>query len=281
LENLDISLEKIPYKKNWLYILFLKPNLYLYKLLKHTIFVGVVAFCLSYAYMHSGFSDAKIPTTMHSLIGIAIGFLIVFRATTSYDRWFEAKKSLSNISKYLSLFVLKLNSSTSDNNIRDKVKESLKGMLESIEAYLKTENEEEEEDIKQIQNEYIYEILTDIKSYEKESNISSKDAASLEQYLTQIFDNAGVCERIKDTPIPTSFSLHIKISVFIYILTLPFGLFYDLGLWSTFMVMIIFYIIYGIEIISSEIENPFYGDPNDLPIEEFTKKSIDFVEKRI
>ena len=32
------------------------------------------------------------------------------------------------------------------------------------------------------------------------------------------------------------------------------------------MVMLVYYIISGVEIISTEIENPFAGDPNDLPI---------------
>ena len=31
----------------------------------------------------------------------------------------------------------------------------------------------------------------------------------------------------------------------------------------------------GIEIISKEIENPFYGDPNDLPVDSFMKKIKD------
>ena len=69
-----------------------------------------------------------------------------------------------------------------------------------------------------------------------------------------------------------SYALHIKVSVIIYILSLPFGLFNNLGMWSAVMVMFIYYIVAGIEIISKEIENPFYGDPNDLPIEQYIKK---------
>lgn len=39
------------------------------------------------------------------------------------------------------------------------------------------------------------------------------------------------------------------------------------------MAMVLFFIIAGIEIISNEIENPFRGDPNDLPIKDFEHKN--------
>jgi putative membrane protein len=61
--------------------------------------------------------------------------------------------------------------------------------------------------------------------------------------------------------------LHIKVSLMIYLLTLPFGLFHDLGFFAIPMVMVLFYIIAGVEIISNEIEQPFAGDPNDLPMD--------------
>ena len=45
-------------------------------------------------------------------------------------------------------------------------------------------------------------------------------------------------------------------------------MFHDLGLWATPLVMLVYYIIAGVEIISNEIENPFANDPNDLPTSE-------------
>jgi putative membrane protein len=64
----------------------------------------------------------------------------------------------------------------------------------------------------------------------------------------------------------------------VYLLSLPFGLFRDLGLASSLMVMLIFYIAAGIEIISDEIENPFAGDPNDLPVDQLTRDIIKNIE---
>jgi predicted membrane chloride channel (bestrophin family) len=36
-------------------------------------------------------------------------------------------------------------------------------------------------------------------------------------------------------------------------------------------------VIAGIEIISNEIENPFKGDPNDLPIDDYKKENEKYI----
>ena len=273
--------KKRPYKKTWFYILFTKPDLYLYKLIANTLVVGLVVLILSFLYLHSNFRDIRIPTIMHSLIGIAIGFLLVFRANSSYERWYDGKKSLSIIQKNINLFILKLSSCTTHTGSKIIIKEKLKSYLYAFQKHVKDNNNEVDEAIKEEQNRIIYDLLTELKKCEQSKTISDKDVSSLENYFSNIIDKIGVCERIKDTPIPISFSLHIKVSIFIYIFTLPFGLFYDLKLWSTLMVMIIFYIIYGIELISEEIENPFRNDPNDIPIDDFTLKNIKFIDNNI
>ena len=53
---------------------------------------------------------------MHSLIGIVIGLLLVFRTNTAYDRWWEGRKSISSISTAISFFKIKFDTSftTSD-----------------------------------------------------------------------------------------------------------------------------------------------------------------------
>ena len=98
------------------------------------------------------------------------------------------------------------------------------------------------------------------------------DILMMQKSIMDLINSAGSCIKIRNTPIPVAISIHIKVSIALYILSLPFGLFADIGMWSTVMVMILYYIIAGIEIIAGEIENPFGKDPNDLPIEEYILK---------
>ncbi len=114
-----------------------------------------------------------------------------------------------------------------------------------------------------------------------EEQFSSTISGNLERKMSELLDYFTSLERIKNTPIPISYTFHIKLSIFVYLLTLPFGLFYGLGTVSILLVMILFFIIGGIEIISNEIENPFKGDPNDLPIEEFKKETEKYLNSKI
>jgi ion channel-forming bestrophin family protein len=275
----------IDYRKNWLFVLISNPSIYLKKLLINTATIGVVTFAMSWLYMHSDMRETKIPVTMHSLIGIAIGFMLVFRANTSYDRWFEGRKSITSMTNALGIFSLKLKACTGD--LRKEEKNEIKNMLvdffKNFISYMKCEDHSLYEGFKEKQNALVYAIMSKLKSLEMsdKNSITSGDVGFLERFLSDAVSSANICERIKDTPIPMSYALHTKVSIFIYLLSLPFGLFYDLKLWSTLMVMVIFYIIYGIELISAEIENPFHGDPNDIPVELFKEKTIGIIEKSL
>ena len=107
--------------------------------------------------------------------------------------------------------------------------------------------------------------------------IKNPNIIGLINSLDKMSEHCNNLERIKNTPIPLSYVFHIKMSIFIYLITLPFGMFHDLGLWAVPMVMLIYYIIAGVEIISNEIENPFANNPNDLP----TYKLFDVILKTL
>uniref|UniRef100_UPI0037BEAB27 bestrophin family ion channel n=1 Tax=Flavobacterium sp. TaxID=239 RepID=UPI0037BEAB27 len=95
------------------------------------------------------------------------------------------------------------------------------------------------------------------------------------QSFTEI---CGACERIKNTPIPYSYSAFIKKFIFFYIMTLPFGYVFSLGYYAIPVVIFIFYVLASLELIAEEIEDPFGMDANDLPIEKITaniKKHIE------
>lgn len=76
------------------------------------------------------------------------------------------------------------------------------------------------------------------------------------------------CERIRDTPIPFSYSAFIKKFVFFYVITLPFGLILSLGYYMVPIIPFILYVLASLELIAEQIENPFGLDANDLPLDD-------------
>lgn len=84
-------------------------------------------------------------------------------------------------------------------------------------------------------------------------------------------DVCGACERIKNTPIPFSYSSFIKKFIFIYCFTLPLGYVSNLHYLVIPLVVFVFYVLASLEIIAEEIENPFGTDANDLPLDTICK----------
>jgi putative membrane protein len=99
----------------------------------------------------------------------------------------------------------------------------------------------------------------------EEGKIKGDQLIVLNNELQSFTDICGACERIKNTPIPFSYSVFIKKFIFFYVMTLPFPLVLSLGYIAIPVVAFIFYVLASLELIAEEIEDPFSGDENDLP----------------
>ncbi|THH09237.1 hypothetical protein EW146_g8737 [Bondarzewia mesenterica] len=73
-------------------------------------------------------------------------------------------------------------------------------------------------------------------------------------------------ERIANTPIPKSYSIHLKQCVSMYLFALPFTLIKELGWAMIPVVTVVAFTFMGIEGIADEIEMPFGLDDADLPL---------------
>lgn len=73
-------------------------------------------------------------------------------------------------------------------------------------------------------------------------------------------------ERVANTPIPRSYSIHLKQCVTLYLFSLPFTLIKDLGWGMIPLVTVVAFTLMGIEGIADEIEMPFGLDSGDLPL---------------
>ncbi len=270
-------------KNNIFYLLFSKPNLYLKVLLYRTIGMGLFTFLIWFSIKFFEITSFTIPSSMHSLIGIVIGLLLVFRTNTAYDRWWDGRKIIASLSSEVSIVTARLDSlnyptppDRFDSHYETAIKQNLSSFLLSLRNYLTKGQDNEPSSVFHLkQTQYLKEMFKSVSYLKQDDNVKSM----LNGSFLKMMEYSNQLERIKNTPIPISYVFHIKISMMIYLLTLPFGMFHDLGIWSVPLVMLIYYIIAGVEIISSEIENPFAGDPNDLPTHKLFKTMLETLKK--
>lgn len=92
-------------------------------------------------------------------------------------------------------------------------------------------------------------------------------AVNLDDTLSAITADAAACERIKNTPIPFSYTLLLHRTAYLYCFLLPFGLVHEIGFMTPFVVGIVAYTFFGLDALGDEIEEPFGNAPNDLPLD--------------
>ncbi len=225
-------------------------------------------------------SLAKNITIMHSLLGFAISMLLVFRTNTAYDRWWEGRKlwgALVNNSRNLSI---KLNAVLHVDDLASRTffRQIIPLYAISLQRHLHKETTLYELDenphpelpnlsaVQHVPNKVAEGIIKKVHQLYKDQKISGEELLFLNNELQSFTDICGACERIKNTPIPYSYSAFIKKFIFIYVLSLPLGLAFTLGLYAIPVTTFIFYVLASLELIAEEIEDPFGKDSNDLPM---------------
>ncbi len=229
----------------------------------------------------SDLNYARNVTMLHNLLGFAISMLLVFRTNTAYDRWWEGRKlwgQLVNTSRNLSI---KMNSFLDQEDDKNRMffQQIIPRFAKALKLHLRSEITRFELDhiphpeipnfdhSKHVPNQIAGLMMTRVTLLYKNKVISGEQLILLNEELRSFLDICGACERIKNTPIPYSYSGFIKKFIFFYIITLPIGLVASLGMITIPVVAFIFYVLASLEIIAQEIEEPFGKDTNDLPME--------------
>lgn len=230
-------------------------------------------------------------TLLHNLLGFVLSLLLVFRTNTAYDRWWEGRKhwgALVNSSRNLALKIDAL-LPESDTENRQFFLRTIPFFAEVLKDHLQLEttrmalDQDAHPELaaldanKHVPIQVASLLTAKLYSLQRNGTISGEELITLNNEMQSFMDIAGACERIKNTPIPYSYSVFVKKFIFIYVLTLPFGFVFSLGYWVVPVVAFVFYVLASLELIAEEIEDPFGADENDLPtakIAENIKKNI-------
>ncbi len=250
------------------------------------VFSGLVAFAELNFFQLSKSSYVTNIGMMHSLLGFVLSMLLVFRTNTAYDRWWEGRKllgSLTNVSRNLAMKIKALKLTEEDLRFFEygipKYAFALKEHLRERMYFGKNSVLIEVEEGKHIPNQIAGSLINRLYELLEKGAISQEQFIVLSGDFNQFTDICGACERIKNTPIPYSYSAFIKKFIFIYVITLPFGWVFSLGYFVIPIVPFILYVLASLELIAEEIENPFGEDANDLPVDQICTNIEKHVEE--
>lgn len=216
-----------------------------------------------------------------TLIGPALALLLVFRTNSSYDRFWEGRKQWGSIVNETRNLARQAESwFAADRELAGRFIRWTIGFAFATMFRLRGTNDIGEarqglpdaEVTEAIQSGHVplavaRKLTVLMTEAHRQGLIDAMQLRSLDQNVQLLVDYCGACERIRSTPAPFGYVVHLRRALIIYCLSLPLALGHKYGWETVILTLIVSYIMFGIEEIGVEIENPFDLTINDLPLE--------------
>ena len=251
--------------------------------------IGRVTVCVVWAVAVVGVHhltrlDLAFSPTVHTLVGVAIGLLLVFRTNASYDRYWEGRRqwgSILNESRNLArstrVHILPRAPDLGEPILlwTAAFSHAVMNLLRGSEGFGPMGDRLPAAEVAaagaspQVPLAIAVRISAHLVAARDRGLISDIVLTSIDANVQQLIDYTGACERIKNTPLPFVYVVHLRRALILYCFTLPFALVDLYGWWTILVALLTSYMFFGIEEIGVEIENPFGHDVNDLPLERF------------
>lgn len=213
-----------------------------------------------------------------ALNAILLGVLLQFRNKESYDRWWEGRKlwgQLVNDSRNLALKVRHLPGIAPDDRARIgstivgfaiSLRNHLRGgaPLQAIPGFEKVDAEPTH-----VPMYFTGELMSTLQGWRKSGRITEVDLLVLDPHVRAWMDVCGACERIRSTPLPTSYRSLLRHGLVLYMLSTPWLVVEQLGWVAPGVMALVAYFLLGIEMTAADVEEPFGRDGDDLSLSKY------------
>jgi ion channel-forming bestrophin family protein len=214
----------------------------------------------------------------HTVLGTALGLLIVFRTNAAYNRFWEARTlwgAVVNNSRNL------VRSATVWAGPADELARLVVAYAVALREGLRG-NRDLEPLLRPLLSGRLLERIAKVNNppaalakamsawiaaRQAEGRLGPMEAMRLEALVCALTDAQGGCERIAKTPVPFVYSSLTKQMLILYLASLPFVLVPKMEYLAPLVVAVVSLGMLGIEEAGIEIEEPFGLEPNQLPLE--------------
>lgn len=239
-------------------------------------------------------TQVAIAPSVHTLVGVALGLLLVFRTNASYDRFWEGRRLVGQIvnnardlARQCACYL-----DASSPALRAAQGDLVIALYATIRRHLRAERAWPElaGRLTAAQLAALATVRTPpiligrwlgdgFAAEAAAGRLSEHRLAMLDGAVSDILDSLGGCERILRTPVPFAYAHHIKGFLTVFCFTVPLALLPSMGWYTGLASAVVAYAMFGIDEIGVEIEDPFGYDANDLPLDAIGDGVIQDVEQ--
>ncbi|MEN0067893.1 MAG: bestrophin family ion channel [Myxococcota bacterium] len=253
--------------------------------------LGVLAFSsvLTWANHTYDLSWVDFTATPFSILGLTLAIFLAFRNNACYDRWWEGRKlwgQLVNESRsYVRLVLTLISGDDPEVKVmqRSLVYRAI-AFVHGLRLHLRGQPRWEElgmflpaaerQGLVTERNKPMAIVQTMAERHRGAFDrgwLSEYHLPMLEHISSRFLDIQGACERIKNTPVPLSYTELTHRIVALYVIALPFGILHHVGDFTPVVTTMVAYAFLGLDVIGSQLENPFEEDPHDLPLSQLSR----------
>ncbi len=223
----------------------------------------------------------ELPLSAFTLMGIVLSIFLGFKNTACYDRWWEARKLwgiLIATARHLDRDCRLLPQGRRERTVKQVIvfanvlRDRLRQQSNNPDALIETTGMTEAQ-LRQLSQhvnapQYTLGLIQwEMMQALKDGEISDICYAQLNRHVHELSLVHTGCDRIATTPIPFAYSVLLNRTVYVFCFLLPFSLGGVLGLLTPLVVGMLAYTFLGLDALSSEIEEPFGTQSNDLPLD--------------
>ena len=224
--------------------------------------------------------------TFLSALGVGLFLVLAFRGNKSYDRFWQGRQQWDVVKRTCVDLTRRLCLTVQCDTHEDAIeRRRAVGFIASFAVTLKLACREEKnalpelsgflclQDILNIERAHgMPHYCIDMVTYYCQKNVMSKKFSDAQfssansTCFNLMIDTVTVLEAIRGTPLPLSYTLHLRFIMIFWLSFYPITLVPTYGWWTIFLAFLADYFVLGFESMSYEIEDPFGYDKNNLDL---------------
>jgi putative membrane protein len=250
------------------------------RVLPRLIVVFVISMIIVWAHETYPARIGAIDGAPFALIGIALSVFLGSRNAACYERWWEGRKiwgALIATGRDFGRATLILGAETP---VRGEVLALTIAFIQSMVPHLRQsarhdralellpgELRETYRASRNPPDAILREIAILLVAERRAGRLTDIEWQGLDGRVRALGEGQAACERIRHTPVPFAYTVLLHRIAFLFCVFLPFGFVESLGYFTPIVGTLVAYAVFGLDALGDELERPFGGEMNDLPIQ--------------
>ena len=262
------------------------PQLFIARnLLKWIAVSTIYAVFVGYLVHRLNLPRLKFGDEIAAVLGFALGILLVFRTNTAYARWWEARTQWGQLVNDVRNLTLKshAHAAVSESEFREMCRlmiafpHALRLHLRGVDQIELVPGFADDRSGFTHPPGYIAGLVHETLNRWNRDGKLVETIWVLDVHARSLLDICGACERIRSTPLASSYRALVRWSIILYILMAPWSIFLDTGWVEMPILVIAMAFLIGGEMTAEVIEEPFGTDGDDLPLDGLCQTMESFV----